>query len=137
MNRHKMSFSLFAMVPDMISFDNEEKEHEHLHFDIGIGVSDNTDIDKSIYNGQRLDVRPTNNDLPDSATPNRRPSRHAIQGGLLKSSLKSTSLRNSQTSTESDLSVSENSRKCSMQSFRRSRGVARRMDDLLPRKANG
>ncbi len=134
MNRHKMSFSLFAMVPDMISFDTEEKEHKHEHFDIG--VSDYTDIDRSIYNGQRLDVRPTNNDLPDSATPNRRPSRHAIQGGPLKSSLKS-SLRNSQTSTESDLSVSENSRKCSMQPFRRSRGVTRRMDDLLPRKANG
>ncbi len=104
---HNMSFSLLTMVPDIYSFAMEEKEHG------GIGTSGNADIGKSLYNGQRLDVRPTHNSDPmnlGTLNLNRRPSRRAIQGegGPLKSSLKSrSSLGTSQTSIEFESDLSE------------------------------
>ena len=95
-DRHKMSFSLLAMVPDIYSIDAEAEEKDHgdeEHLDMRMRTSDNIDIGKSLYNGQRLDVRPTTTDLTNTAAPNRRPllRRHSSQGGPLKSSLQSSS----------------------------------------------
>ena len=101
--RQKKSFSLHTMVPDMHSTAIEEEEDNTGYND---AVPDEVCLDKSLYKGQQLEVRPTK-DLIYSA--NRRPSR---RGGPLKSSLKSSlrsslksSLRTSQTSIASNLSV--------------------------------
>ena len=98
--RQKKSFSLLTMLPDMHSSAIEEEEEEENAGDDDSVASNDVCLDKSLYKGQQLEVRPTN-DLTNSA--NRRPSRRVSQGGPLKSSLKS-SLRTSQTSIASDLS---------------------------------
>ena len=98
--RQQKSFSLLTMVPDMHSTAIEEEEDEENAGD-NDAVPDDVSLDKSLYKGQQLEVRPTKNDLTNSA--NRRPSRRVSQGGPLKSSLK-PSLRTSQTSIASNLS---------------------------------
>ncbi len=100
-DRQRKSFSLLTMAPDIHSAAIEEEEDEEE--DMTDDVLDLKDVclDKSLYKGQRLDVRPTTkNDLTNSA--NRRPSRRTLHVGP-KSSLKS-SLKTSQTSIASNLS---------------------------------
>ena len=93
-DRRRKTFSLMTMVPDIHSttIDEEEEEEEqqtgandasasaHKHKDVC--------LDQTLYNGQRT-VRPTE-DLTNSANHRHRQSRRAIQGGPLKSSLRSS-----------------------------------------------
>eukprot|EP00986_Skeletonema_menzelii_P001471 scaffold387_cov136-Skeletonema_menzelii.AAC.14 len=101
-DRQRKTFSLMTMAPDIYSTAIEEEEEEVEQQTVANDASAHKDVclDKTLYNGQRMNetVRPSE-DLTNSA--NRRPSRRAIQGGPLKSSLKS-SLRTSQTSVASD-----------------------------------
>lgn len=124
-DRQKKSFfSLLAMAPDIHSAAIEEEEEE-----VANDVIDPKDVclDKSLYKGQRLDVRPTkkDNDRPDlTNSANRRPSRRALHVGPLKSSLKS-SLKTSLTSKTSQTSIASNSSDESSSQYQHSNSMKR------------
>eukprot|EP00985_Skeletonema_marinoi_P000777 scaffold287_cov151-Skeletonema_marinoi.AAC.10 len=66
--RQKKSFSLLTMVPDMHSAaieEEEEDDEENAGADDSVASND-VCLDKSLYKGQQLEVRPTN-DLTNSA----------------------------------------------------------------------
>ncbi len=103
-DRQKKSFfSLLAMAPDIHSAIEEETEEEEDE-EVANDAIDLRDVclDKRVYKGRPLDVRPTKkNDRPDlTNSANRRPSRRALHVGPLKSSLKS-SLKTAKTSQSS------------------------------------
>lgn len=109
--QRKSFFSLLAMAPDIHSAAIEEDEEEDEMANDDIDLRD-VCLDKRLYKGQRLDVRPTtkkNNELTNSVN-RRRPSRRSLDvGGPLKSSLKS-SLKTTLTSkTSSHTSIASNS----------------------------
>ena len=110
-DRQRRTFSLMTMHgPDIhstIEEEEEEEEEEHTCANNDANTHKDVCLDKTLYNGERMNVtvRPTE-DVTNSA--NRRPSRRVSKSGPLKSSL-----RTSQTASvmSDDVDESEHSMK--------------------------